>query len=111
MTAQSMHPARGSTPSRGFRLRYRLRVARAFSMLFVACALAAACHDDESATLSQTGDAPPARSSAAPLAQAVTAPAATIAILASPARPLKQAGMSTSPADAPLAPPVIHTVD
>lgn len=80
-------------------------------MLLVACALAAACHDGAAPTLSQTDDAAHAPSSAAPLAQGVSAPTSTIAILASPANPMKQAGANASPAAAPLAPPVIHTVD
>jgi len=80
-------------------------------VLLAASALVAACsNDDERVTLSQTDDAPNA--SSAPLAQEVTAPSASIAILASPAQPLKQAGADTpAAAEQPLAPPVIHTVD
>jgi hypothetical protein len=106
MTAEPMHPARGGTPSRGS----RLRVARSWPLLLAAGALTTACHHDERATLSQSG-APHAQSSDAPLAQGVTAPPETLAILASPAKPLKEAGADQSPAVAPLAPPVIHTVD
>lgn len=79
-------------------------------MLLVATALASACHDGDA----PLPPAPPraATADSAPLAQRVSAaPPTTIAILASPAKPLKQAGAAASPAAAPLLPPVIHTVD
>jgi len=111
MTAESMHAVRASSPSRPLRLSSCLRAARVLPMLLAATALVAACsNDDERATLSRTDDT--AGASSAPLAQEVSAPTATIAILASPAQPLKQPGTDTSPvAEQPLAPPVIHTVD
>jgi peptidoglycan/LPS O-acetylase OafA/YrhL len=111
MTAESMHSERGSSPSRPLRSSFRLRAARVLPALLAAMALVAACsNDDESPTLSRTDDT--SGSSSAPLAQEVSAPTATIAILASPAQPLKQPGTDTSPvAQQPLAPPVIHTVD
>ncbi|HTH62237.1 MAG TPA: hypothetical protein VL689_19055 [Paraburkholderia sp.] len=119
MTAESMHSARAGMPSRPSRehshvrsrRQARLRIVCSFPMLVIACALAAACHDDDRATLSPAADAARGATSAAPLAQGVSAPPQTIAILASPAAPLKQAGADASPAAAPLAPPVIHTVD
>lgn len=112
MTAESMHPARGGTPSPGLRLRSRLRAARLLPALLAACVLAAACHDDEGVALSSADDAPRVHASNVPLAQGVeSAPTQTIAILASPARPIAQTGTNASPVAAPLAPPVIHTVD
>ena len=114
MTAESLHAARGTSSSRAQRLSSSMRAARLWPALVAACVLVAACGDDERATLSQTDDASRAPAAQAPLAQAV-APAQTIAILASPAQPLKQGDASASPAaaplPAPLAPPVIHTVD
>ena len=110
MTAESMHSARAGAPPRACRSRARTCTARGLPVLLAASALAvAACSHDDRATLSPT--AADARASSAPLAQAITAPTATIAILASPAKPLKQAGADLSAAAAPLAPPVIHTVD
>jgi len=111
MTAEPMHPARGSTPSRGSGLLSRWRVARSLAVLLAAGALTAACHDDDRATLSPSADGPSNRAPAAPLAQGIGAPDQSIAILASPARPLGRTDAATSPAAAPLAPPVIHTVD
>ncbi|HEY1611731.1 MAG TPA: hypothetical protein VGG24_20890 [Paraburkholderia sp.] len=115
MTAQSAHRARGSTPSRATFWPSRLRTARSVTVCFAICVFVAACHDDEHATLSPTAEGSHA-SSAAPLAQGVTAadtaPTGSIAILASPAQPLtKQADVADSPTAAPLVPPVIHTVD
>jgi len=114
MTAEPLYPARASTPSRGQCLSSAMRAARLWPALVVACVFAAACSDDDRATLSQTGD--PSHShaqqpAAEPLAQSVTAPPATIAIVASPTLPMKRTDAATSPAAAPLAAPVIHTVD
>jgi hypothetical protein len=104
MTAEFMHPVR--VP--------RWRSPRAWPTLVAvaACVLVAACGNDERATLSPAADASAHQAAPAPLAQSV-APAQSIAILASPSQPLKQANASTSPAPplAPLAPPVIHTVE
>ncbi|TDV26732.1 hypothetical protein C7405_11939 [Paraburkholderia caballeronis] len=109
MTAGSPPRARVVARSRRSLSSSRTWAARLLPALAVACALAA-CGDDDATTASQQADdAPRAQPSDAPLAQAVTASPAAVE---TPARPLAQTDANASiHAAAPLATPVIHTVD
>jgi len=112
MNADSMPPARGSSPPCGTRSPFTMRAACWWPVLPAACVLLAGGGDEERAALAPGA----AASQKAPLAQGLTAqqnapPPESIAILASPARPIEQADAAVSPAAQPLLPPVIHTVE
>ena len=114
MKADSMPPARGTSPPRGKRLLRTMRAACLLPTLIAASVLIAACGDDERAELAPGAAA--SQQQKTPLAQGLTAeqnapPPESIAILASPARPIAQADAAVSPAAQPLLPPVIHTVE